>query len=120
MPLRPWRRRVQDILDQIDKTLRDTAALSRDEYDRNEVLQDAVGFRISIIGEAVAAIPEEVRLRHPTIPWRDIRNMPNVLSHVYFLIDQDRVWEVIQIHMPALRTQLLDLLQAEHPESPES
>lgn len=120
MPPRPRRRRVMDIIEQIDKTLRDTAGVDQTGFDADEVLQDAVAYRITIIGEAVAAIPEEIRDRAAAIPWHDIRNMRNMLSHVHFLIDRDRAWEAIRIHMPVLREQFLQFLEDQGPETIES
>ena len=35
-------------------------------------LQDKIIRRIEIIGEAVKNLPEELKRKHPEIPWRDI------------------------------------------------
>jgi uncharacterized protein with HEPN domain len=36
------------------------------------------------IGEAVKDLDEDLRTRHPHIPWRQILGMRNILAHEYF------------------------------------
>ncbi|MBI2300140.1 MAG: DUF86 domain-containing protein [Armatimonadetes bacterium] len=113
MQRREWRLRVQDILDQITLIQEHRAGADRAAFDADTMLQAAVMYRIGVIGEAVSAIPEELKDRHAQIPWRDIRNMRNVLTHVYFGVDLDQVWEVIQHDLKPLAEQLRDLIEAE-------
>ncbi|MBI3973311.1 MAG: DUF86 domain-containing protein [Chloroflexi bacterium] len=55
---------------------------------------------IEIIGEAAAHVSESTRQRHQGIPWSQIRRMRNILSHVYFGIDHDIVWQTINEDLP--------------------
>jgi len=49
--------------------------------------------RLEIIGEAVKGIPDHVRARHPTVPWRDIAGARDILIHEYFRVDLEMAWE---------------------------
>ncbi|HOI62463.1 MAG TPA: DUF86 domain-containing protein [Methanoculleus sp.] len=64
-----------------------------------------------IIGEAVRGISLEFRTANPDIPWSDIVGMRNVLVHHYFGIDRNAVWNVVEHDLPALKEQLLPLIQ---------
>ncbi len=101
-PNRDWPTRVLDILDQATLVVEQTTGLSWQEFSSDLVMQGNVLYRIGVIGEAIAAIPEDVKARHPEVPWRDIRNMRNVVTHVYFGVDLARVWSAVRQDMPLL------------------
>jgi uncharacterized protein with HEPN domain len=63
-----------------------------------------------IIGEAARAIDPAVRQRYPTIPWRQIAGMRNILVHDYFRINQAIVWETIENHLPSLNAEVKAIL----------
>ena len=81
--------------------------LNRHQFAQNQLVQDAVLRNIELIGEAAArSIPPEVRLAHPEIAWREIVAMRNQLIHGYLGVDLDVVWDVVQVELPLLITQL--------------
>ena len=45
--------------------------------------------------------------------WRQIRDLRNVLVHVYHGVDLDRIWHVVEQDLPLLAEQLRDLLETE-------
>lgn len=51
--------------------------------------------------------------QHPEIPWRPIIAMRNILVHVYFRVDLDEVWNVVEQHIPVLKSQIEKALQTE-------
>lgn len=113
MPPRAWRLRIADILDSIAAIKRYTAGMDQGQFVGDERTVDAVMHRIGVIGEAVSGVPDDVKSRHPAIPWRDIRSMRNVLTHAYFGVDLGRVWDVVQGDLDLLADQLRQLLAAE-------
>ncbi|NOY28212.1 MAG: DUF86 domain-containing protein, partial [Oligoflexia bacterium] len=60
MPPRTWRFRIQDILDAIEQIRDYTAGMDLEGFSSSKVVVDAVLYRISVIGEAASAIPEEI------------------------------------------------------------
>ena len=101
-PKRDWRLRVADIVQQAELLLSHTEGVDWARFESDDILQGNVLYRLSVIGEAVASIPDEVRLLYPEVPWRDIRNMRNVITHVYFGVDLARVWDVVETDLPVL------------------
>jgi uncharacterized protein with HEPN domain len=65
-----------------------------------------------IVGEAASRVPEEVRLLHPTIPWRVAANMRNRLIHGYDLIDYDIVFDTVTVDLPNLVRMLDPILSS--------
>lgn len=64
--------------------------------------QDAILRRITIIGEATKRLSKEFREQHPTIPWKEIAGMRDVITHDYDEVDLDEVWTVINENLPQL------------------
>jgi len=55
--------------------------ITKDEFYRNTLIQDAVFRRLTIIGEAVKNIPPEIKDKYITIPWKQIAGMRDILIH---------------------------------------
>ncbi|MCZ7583178.1 MAG: DUF86 domain-containing protein [Deltaproteobacteria bacterium] len=70
---------------------------------------------IEIVGEAASWLPEELRARHPVIPWRDIKDMRNRLIHGYDTIDVALVWNTVTEDLPPLVAALEAILQEQAP-----
>jgi uncharacterized protein with HEPN domain len=73
---------------------------------------DAVLRNLAVIGEAVRALPEEVKAQASEVPWPSIAGLRNVVVHEYFRVEPDVVKDVIDGDLAALaqavRTRLLD------------
>jgi uncharacterized protein with HEPN domain len=65
---------------------------------------------ITIIGEAVRALPSSFKARHSSLPWARIVGMRNILVHAYFGIDVELVWQVVERDLPALKEQVIGML----------
>ena len=93
---------LEDIVTSCEKILRFIADMSRDAFLRDEKTYDAVVRNLEIIGEAAKNIPAEVRQKTPNIEWRKISGMRDILSHGYFGIDEDILWDVVRNKVPGL------------------
>jgi uncharacterized protein with HEPN domain len=68
--------------------------------------------RVEIIGEAARHVSEDFRTAHPEIPWRKIVAQRNILAHEYGDIDDEIMWDVATISMPALLRMLEPLVRS--------
>jgi uncharacterized protein with HEPN domain len=110
MSSRTWQNRIQDILKSISGIQQRTAGKSLTEIQRDEILTKAILYDFMVIGEAARNIPAEIQSRYPTIPWRVMGDMRNIVAHEYFQIDLETIWETIQQDLPRLIPQLQTLL----------
>jgi uncharacterized protein with HEPN domain len=79
-----------------------TQGVTWNQFQDDEMLQNAVMRLIQIVGEAARKVSPEFKQAHPEIPWQGIIGMRNRLVHDYFRIESSRVWEVIEKDLPAL------------------
>ncbi len=82
----------------------------RDAFMADDKTQDAVVRNLEIIGEAAKRLSDDLRNKHPEIPWKQAAGLRDVLSHDYMSIDLTIVWNVIDARLPALREAARDLL----------
>jgi uncharacterized protein with HEPN domain len=64
---------------------------------------DAVVREIEIIGEASNNLTDDFKKKYPKIPFRDIIDMRNVLSHEYFGVNAKVVWDTYEKNLPELK-----------------
>jgi uncharacterized protein with HEPN domain len=94
--------RLADVLDAIQRIRRNVKVGDRHRFDQDEVLQSAVLRWFEIIGEASRGLTDQFRSEHQDVPWREIIDMRNRVTHGYFNIDLDVVWNTIMNDLPAL------------------
>jgi uncharacterized protein with HEPN domain len=109
---------LRDIIEAIDFVANFIGGLDRTEFQQSELVRSAVVHKLSIMGEAAAHVPEEVRSRHPQVPWPKIVAFRNIMIHAYFGIDWDEVWRAATRECPALKAQIELVLQSEFGDKP--
>ena len=68
---------------------------------------------MEVIGEAAKNIPDEVRGRHPEIEWQRIGRARDVMAHHYFGLEDETLWEIVQLHVPELLALLGPVIEDE-------
>jgi uncharacterized protein with HEPN domain len=94
--------RLADILDAVQRIRRNVKPGDRHRFEEDEVLQNAVLRWLEIIGEASRGLTDQFRHDHQEVPWREIFGMRNRVTHGYFDMDLDVVWNTIMTDLPAL------------------
>ena len=104
-----------DMLDAAKAIRSFTDAISYEQYLRDRKVQMAVERALEIIGEAGRKVSDKTKTGQPAIPWKSIIAQRNVLAHEYGEIKQDRIWEVVRNHIPALIDNLEKMIPPTNP-----
>ncbi len=62
-----------------------------------------------MLGEDAASISDAIKLKYPTIPWRNIIGMRNMVAHHYNKTEEEIIWDTATTDMEPLRQQLLQI-----------
>src|SRR3990170_78597 len=100
MPIRQWRLRLMDILESIAAIQGYVSGMDYESFASDLKTIDAVVRRFAIIGEAATHVPQEITAGRPDIPWKQMREMRNVIVHAYFGVNTQIVWETIHQDLP--------------------
>jgi uncharacterized protein with HEPN domain len=84
--------------------IRDNVMLARkcEQFSESRLHIYAVTRALEIISEASRRLPDDVRDRHPQLPWRSIRDVGNFYRHQYDNVAASYVWETVTVHLPPL------------------
>lgn len=100
-----------DISNAIQRILRYSQNLTRQNLELNDEKQSAILYQITIIGEATKRLSLEFRQENSDIPWREMAGMRDVIVHEYDQLDLDVIWDVIHNKLPSLLHQISALIQ---------
>ena len=73
----------------------------------NDEAYDALTYRLSMIGETCKKLPDELKARHPHLPWREMATFRNFASHDYFGVDANLVWQAAK-NLEPVKTMMLE------------
>ncbi len=105
---------LQTIIESIDKiTLYSQDATNADDFYHDTKSFDATMIHFINIGEMIERLSPDIKNSYTNIPWRDIKDFRNLVSHNYFGIDADELWDIIVNHLPKLKTDINTLIQTD-------
>ena len=94
--------RLTDIVEAIERIHGVLDNISLQEFETDWQRQWIVERGIEIISEASRRLTDDMKARHPEIPWQKVAAIGNVLRHEYDDIIKDRLWQIVQNDIPSL------------------
>lgn len=101
---------LHHILDSISLIQKHTKNIDYLAFLHDELIYNTIIRQFEIIGEAANHISENVKNKIPSIPWKDIVSMRNILIHDYFEIDLKDVWKTSKNDLDILKKNIENFL----------
>jgi uncharacterized protein with HEPN domain len=102
---------LNDIKRSCEYILEFTKSYTFGQFTKDEKTRSAVIQKFEIIGEAAKNIPETIKQKHSSLPWKEMAGMRDLLIHAYFGIDDKLVWDTIQNDIPSLLSSITAILE---------
>ncbi len=103
---RDYRLYLQDMRDCVLQIEEYLSGISEETFRQDRMLQDAVVRRLEIIGEASRNIPRVLKEKNKHIPWFDLSQFRDFISHAYFTLSLTTLWKTATERIPLLKEQL--------------
>lgn len=103
---------LRHMLDAIDRVIEATQRVTREDFNGEWMIQDAIVHELQTLGEAAGRVSRELTDRHPELPWRQVTGLRHKIVHDYFAVDLEVVWETATLDVPAIRPMVEALLNA--------
>jgi uncharacterized protein with HEPN domain len=98
-----------NILESIEK-IEEYTKEGREAFEKSTMVQDAVIRNFEIMGEAAKKISTGTRESYDQIPWKRVAGFRDVLIHDYLGVDTDQVWNIVEKHVPFLKSRIKTIL----------
>jgi len=102
---------LKDILKAMNKINQYTENLSKEEFKEKEMIVDAVLRNIEIIGEAANQLSENIYEKYDEIPWSKMIGLRNIVTHKYFGVDLNIIWQIITVNIPEVKPKIQKILE---------
>ena len=90
------------MLSDLKYIVRHMTDVSNAEFSENEILQDAMMFRLIQVSENARRLSDAYRSRHNRIPWGDVFGLRNRIVHDYGTVDLGIVYSTLAKDIPEL------------------
>ena len=101
-------------LEAIQKVQLFTAGMSLEAFAADEQSLYATVRALEIVGEATKRLPERIRRLQPSVPWRELASIRDVVIHQYDRVDLEQVWKAAREEVMGEDPELLPELLAEN------
>ncbi len=102
---------IKDMLQNMRDAEEFIQGLSYDQFQSDRKTLNAVMRSVEVIGEAAKKVPDGIRAKYPSVPWREMAGMRDKLIHFYFGVDREAVWLVAKERIPSLRPLIEQILR---------
>ena len=102
---------LDDILESANRIFFYVASMEYETFVDDQKTIDAVVRNLEIIGAAARNLPDDVHRSMPEIQWKKIVGLSNILTHEYFGVNRQIVWDVGQTKLVLLKLACVNTIE---------
>ncbi len=107
---RTYRIYLEDILRAINRISEYIENYTFIDFMKDYKTVDAVIRNFEIIGEASKNLPNDIKEKYSEVPWAEMYLLRNKVSHEYFGVDFEIIWDVAMNYLPENKSQIEEIL----------
>ncbi len=104
---------LEDLLLSMNRIAEYIEGMSFMDFKRDYKTVDAVIRNFEIIGEASKNISSDIKAKYTEVPWAEMYLLRNKVSHEYFGVDYEIIWDVASQYLPDNKNQIENILLLE-------
>ncbi len=106
---------LEHMLEALDRIQKYTDGKSKEQFLADHLVQDAVMRNFGVLGEAAnncSKVSSTIATQYPQLPLAKIYGLRNLITHAYWTVDLEILWNVIERDIPELRDQIRSVLSS--------
>ncbi len=104
---------LEDIVLAMDRIQEYITGLDFQNFKWDYKTVDAVIRNFEVIGEASKNLSVSIKNKYLNVPWEEMYRLRNRISHEYFGIDYEIIWDIITRHLPKNHKDIKVILDSE-------
>jgi uncharacterized protein with HEPN domain len=104
---------LEDIALSMERVQEYIAGFDFQHFKSDSKTVDAVIRNFEIIGEASKNLPTIIRDKYIHVPWEEMYRLRNRISHEYFGIDYEIIWDIATKQLPINYKDITEILKFE-------
>jgi len=101
---------LADILAALEAIQSFVQGMSFEDFRQDDKTSSAVIRKFEVIGEAAKRVPESIKQKYPSVPWKEMAGMRDKLIHFYFGVNYDLLWQTIENRIPEIKPVISQIL----------
>ena len=83
------------------------------KFKKDHKTVDAVVRNFEIIGEASKRLSDKIKAKYPEVPWQEMYYLRNRISHEYFGVDYEVIWDIAKNYLQDNKIQIDLIIEKE-------
>jgi uncharacterized protein with HEPN domain len=84
-----------------------------ERFKRDYKTVDAVIRNFEVIGEASKKLDKTFKVKYTEVPWQEMYYLRNKVTHEYFGVDYEIIWDIATNYLPENKIQIDSILEKE-------